>query len=708
MSDSDDEETAKLRAMRRVAARMDARGGGGMQELLDRQRRVAQASRSSAFFDEEGDAAQPSKRPRQGPSPPKVAAPAAEDEDAALRAMFPGGFGGSKHAPRPRSSPPRERAAEGPSRPAEGPSRPPAASSPDPPAHTRRPPSEAATDEDEDDDDARGGDSEDDRDERLPVSDEAKMEGHRKVVSALALEHTGSRLLTGSHDYTVRMYDFNGMKRDLKPFREITPCDGYPVHALSWSPSGDRFLVVTGGAQPKVFDRDGREVGECDKGDMYIRDMKNTKGHCSPCTGGMWHPLHHDTVLTAGADGTMRTWAVDRLGDPRGAQAAVLKPQLSKPGRFQVTSCAYSADGALIAGGVTDGTIQLFPSDGSERSRGNTGGAASASARGASGSGYRSASVGLVLPPSQQCHVDNSWSFAGRPKTLIKGAHPAGESVTSLAFAKDGHTLLSRCADGTLRVWDVRNFKNPVKTFDGLETTHEETCVSFSPNGEYFFTGVDAPRARSDLGDGALAVFDTKSLSLVRKIGTPGNCVAALWHERLNQLFLGCGDGKSGVTVGLYDATRSARGLLTCVGRKPRATSRSDFVRVDEGKTAYAPHALPMFREPMPGRKAPGDSERARRKDPVKTKMPLNTGAGARGAAGALGAGTGGTLLTQHIMRNNDMLGEKNWRQNDPREAILRHAADAEANPWRTNNAYAETQPKPIFAEPEPEEDESD
>ena len=57
------------------------------------------------------------------------------------------------------------------------------------------------------DDDARGGDSEDDRDERLPVSDEAKMEGHRKVVSALALEHTGSRLLTGSHDYTVRMYD---------------------------------------------------------------------------------------------------------------------------------------------------------------------------------------------------------------------------------------------------------------------------------------------------------------------------------------------------------------------------------------------------------------------------------------------------------------------------------------------------------------------
>ena len=705
MSDSDDEETAKLGAMRSVAARMDARGGGGMQELLDRQRRGAQAARSSAFFDDEGDAAQPSKRARQGASPPKAAAPAVEDEDAALRAMFPGGFGGSKHAPRQRSSPPRERAAEGPSRPAAGPSSPPAASSPD----ARGPPSASVADGDEDD--ARGdGDSEDERDERLPVSDEAKMEGHRKVVSALALEHTGSRLLTGSHDYTVRMYDFNGMKRDLRPFREITPCDGYPVHALSWSPSGDRFLVVTGGAQPKVFDRDGRELGECDKGDMYIRDMKNTKGHCSPCTGGVWHPLRHDTALTAGADGTMRTWALDRLGDARGAQAAVLKPQLSKPGRFQVTSCAYSADGALIAGGVTDGTIQLFPSDNSDR-RANAGVASVPGSRGASaGAAYRSASVGLVLPPSQQCHVDNAWSFAGRPRTLIRDAHPAGESVTSLAFSRDGNTLLSRCADGTLRVWDVRRFKTPVKTFEGLETSHEETAVGFSPGGEYFFTGADAPRARADLGDGALAVFDTKSLSLVRRIGTPGNCVAALWHERLNQLFLGCGDGKSGVTLGLYDAKRSSRrGLLACVGRAPRAASRADFVRVDESKTAYAPHALPMFREPMPGRAAPGDSERARRKDAVKTKMPRNTGAGARGAAGALGAGTGGTLLTQHIMRNNDMLGEKNWRQNDPREAILRHAADAEANPWRTNNAYAETQPKPIFAEPErDEEDESD
>lgn len=33
-------------------------------------------------------------------------------------------------------------------------------------------------------------------------------------------------------------------------------------------------------------------------------------------------------------------------------------PQLSKPGRVHVTSCAYSSDGALIAGGLNNGDIQ--------------------------------------------------------------------------------------------------------------------------------------------------------------------------------------------------------------------------------------------------------------------------------------------------------------------------------------------------------------
>ncbi len=37
--------------------------------------------------------------------------------------------------------------------------------------------------------------------------------------------------------------------------RELEPQEGHPIHALSWSPTGDAFLVVTGSAQAKVYDR---------------------------------------------------------------------------------------------------------------------------------------------------------------------------------------------------------------------------------------------------------------------------------------------------------------------------------------------------------------------------------------------------------------------------------------------------------------------
>lgn len=72
------------------------------------------------------------------------------------------------------------------------------------------------------------------------------------MVSALAVDHTGSRVLSGSYDYTVRMYDFQGMNARLQSFRQLEPFEGHQIRGLSWSPTADRFLCVTGSAQAKV------------------------------------------------------------------------------------------------------------------------------------------------------------------------------------------------------------------------------------------------------------------------------------------------------------------------------------------------------------------------------------------------------------------------------------------------------------------------
>ncbi|KAG6400943.1 hypothetical protein SASPL_137788 [Salvia splendens] len=87
------------------------------------------------------------------------------------------------------------------------------------------------------------------------------------VVSALAVDHTGSRVLSGSYD---------------------SQC--HQIRGLSWSPTADRFMCVTGSTQAKIYDHDGLTLGEFVKGDMNIRDLGNTKGHISGLTCGEWHP----------------------------------------------------------------------------------------------------------------------------------------------------------------------------------------------------------------------------------------------------------------------------------------------------------------------------------------------------------------------------------------------------------------------------------
>ncbi|KAL4588009.1 hypothetical protein LXL04_000887 [Taraxacum kok-saghyz] len=473
---------------------------------------------------------------------------------------------------------------------------------------------------------------------RIPLSNEIVLKGHTKVVSTLAIDHSGSRVLSGSFDYTIRMYDFQGMNARLESFRQLEPSEGHQVRSLSWSPSADRFLCVTGSATAKIFDRDGLTLGEFVKGDMYIRDLKNTKGHITGLTCGEWHPKTKETILTSSEDGSLRIWDVNDFT----SQKQVIKPKLVKHGRVPVTTCAWDRDGKSIAGGIGDGSIQVWG-------------------------------------------IKPGWG--SRPDIYVPNAH--SDEITGLKFSSDGRTLISRSFDCTLKVWDLRQMKTELKSFEDLPNHYSQTNVTFSPDEQLILTGTSVER-ESTTG-GLLCLFDREKLELVSKVGISPTCsvVQCAWHPKLNQIFATAGDKHQGGTHVLYDPTLSTRGALVCVARAPRRKSIDDF---QADPVIHNPHALPLFRD-QPSRKRQREKIL---KDPLKShkpEAPMN-GPGFGGRVGV----TKGSLLTQYLLKQGGMIKET-WMDEDPREAILKYADVAKKDPKFIAPAYAETQPNTVFAE---------
>lgn len=114
-------------------------------------------------------------------------------------------------------------------------------------------------------------------DRKIPLSHQIDLRGHTKAVACLSCEPTGNRIVTGSMDYSVKMYDFGGMDMRHRAFKALEVQDGYPLAALAHTPSGDKFVACTGSCQPKIYTRDGEEVITFVRGDMYLRDLSNTK-----------------------------------------------------------------------------------------------------------------------------------------------------------------------------------------------------------------------------------------------------------------------------------------------------------------------------------------------------------------------------------------------------------------------------------------------
>ncbi|XP_052744079.1 gastrulation defective protein 1 homolog [Bicyclus anynana] len=469
---------------------------------------------------------------------------------------------------------------------------------------------------------------------RIPNTHEVEMRHGTKAVVAVAVDPSGARLATGSVDYDVSFWDFAGMDSSMRSFRTLQPCENHPIKALQYSATGDSILVVSGSAQAKVLDRDGFEVLECVKGDQYIADMARTKGHTATLNSGCWHPHIREEFMTCSQDGTLRLWLTESPKQHKN----VIKPRQQGGLKTNPTSCAFSRDGNTVACGCYDGSIQMW---------------------------------------------DHRKNFVNTT-VILRDAHQKQNEMSCISFSYMGSSLVSRSNDDTMKIWDLRNFKKPLNTFGNLFSRYEQTDCSFSPDDSMVFTGESLDR-NQDVG--RLRFYNSKTFEEVLNLDiTKSHVIKAVWHAKLNQIFVGCGNG---IVKCYYDNKRSLRGAKLCIVKTNR---KKQSMEVVSSQQIITPHALPLFRqEKLRTSKKKMEKDRL---DPMKSRrpdLPITSGQGGRVAAS-------GSTLSSFVIRNLG-LSKRVDDDQDPREAILKYAKEAEENPFWVAPAYKKTQPKAIFQE---------
>jgi len=496
-----------------------------------------------------------------------------------------------------------------------------------------------------DEDDDEGEEKDDNPLSKVPESHEILFDHGKKTISALALDPAGARLVSGSYDFDIKLWDFAGMDASLKSFRSLRPCECHQIKGLEYSPTGEHILVVAGNAQAKIIDRDGFEVMECVKGDQYLQDQARTKGHTAALHGGCWNPKIREEFITCANDSTVRLWDIHKqlkhkdIITCKGVAGRKVVP----------TAVTYSNDGRYIVAACNDGSIQLWDH-------------------------HKFTMVNVAM------------------KNMT--AHQNGSNTSCIKFSYDGMTLASRGGDDTVKLWDLRNFKQPLAVAKGLQNTYPMTDLVFSPDDKIVAT---AASLRKDETDGKIVFLDRSTLDVVKEMHvSESSTVRLLWHPKLNQMVVGCSNGQVKL---FYDPVKSHRGAMLCVVKKARKIKHAEIMA---SKNIITPYALPMFRQGRPT--STKKAEERVRKDPIASHRPdlPITGPGTGGRVGNKGATLAQYVSQLIASRKPDVY------ETDPRAAILRHAKEAEENPYWIDPAYKKTQPVAIFRHPDEDKKEVD
>jgi WD40 repeat protein len=264
--------------------------------------------------------------------------------------------------------------------------------------------------------------------------------GHAGAIPSVAFSRDGNLALTGSRDYTVRLWE-------VKSWRELRVLEGHYGRVLSVAFSPDSKLALSGSGDHTV------RLWEVKSG----RELRVLEGHYGRVLSVAFSP-DSKLALSGSEDHTVRLWEVES-----GRTLKVWKDHWGS-----VLTVAFSRDGKRALSGSSDSRVLLWDL-----------GYGGRELRGHSDSVYSVAFSrdGKLALSGSEDHTVRTWELErGRELRVLEGH---SQRVLSVAFSPDDKLALSGSADHTVRLWEVESGR----TLRVLEHDDIVLTVAFSPDG---------------------------------------------------------------------------------------------------------------------------------------------------------------------------------------------------------------------------------